>query len=392
VSADSRNRVDFLYVNIGRGHPHYLDGIIECLQPESVGAVSDVFGLTSGLTRRAWDTVRSLYHLSGKSAATAALYSRLRKGASYDRSGRVLALLGRQLKSHYSASERTLVVSHPLLVGLLREQRNLVYQHGEMVVPRESVVRGSHRVVVPTAQAGDLLVASGLQPQQVFVSGLCIEPTLAAQAAACFPARMERLAGDAPLCGAFFTTGAEPSAHTTKLVAAVGSVAQAGGTALVFAQKEGKLASRVNAVLAREGMTLAAVGHPSELPHVMPSVLVCQYAERSDLNRFTTRLFGKFDYFVSAAHERSCWALGLGLPMLLITPSIGSYAPLNRDILLGSRVCHPIESRGQARECGVTVERLRRTGQLARMAQAGWQRYDIDGFRCVAGALEAGDL
>ena len=93
-----------------------------------------------------------------------------------------------------------------------------------------------------------------------------------------------------------------------------------------------------------------------------------------------------------ASHERSNWAMGLGLPMLLVDPSLGSYAPLTREVLLQSRVCHLIRSRRDAVESSAVIGRLQRAGELVRMAQMGWGRFDIQGFRCIADALAVGSL
>ena len=58
-------RINFLYTNIGRGHPFYLDGIIECLPPGRVGDVTDVFGETAGLARGLWAGARIIYRSVG---------------------------------------------------------------------------------------------------------------------------------------------------------------------------------------------------------------------------------------------------------------------------------------------------------------------------------------
>jgi hypothetical protein len=392
VNSGSGNPVNFLYINIGRGHPHYLDGIVECMRQEAVGDVADVFGLTSGLSRGAWNVVRLAYQGSGSGTPISTVYNRLRLHADYNRSWGLHHILGGQLRRHYLDDETRLVVSHPLIVALMREKPNLVYQHGEIVAPRESWVRGGHRIVVPTGRVADTLAANGFTREQIFVSGLCIEPALLTQAEAAFHARIERLAGPTPLCGAFFATGAEPRPHIARLVAAAVSVVQAGGTALIFASAVGQLASRAETEFTATGVELVCARTLDEVPRHIPDALLCLYSHRSELNELTARLFGMFDYFVSAAHERSNWAMGLGLPMLLIGPSLGSYAPLNREVLLQSRVCHLIESRRDAVESSVVIGRLQRAGELVRMAQMGWGHFDIQGFRCIADALAVGSL
>ena len=66
MTPDSQTAIEFLYTNIGRGHPHYLDGIVESLSKERVGRVTDVFAVSAGIERAAWKTVRTVYRVGGR--------------------------------------------------------------------------------------------------------------------------------------------------------------------------------------------------------------------------------------------------------------------------------------------------------------------------------------
>ncbi|UCG86770.1 MAG: hypothetical protein JSW71_23225 [Gemmatimonadota bacterium] len=384
---DGGTRVNFLYTNIGRGHPHYLDGIIECLEPQYVGQVADVFALASGVSLGVWRLARYLYHTAGSSGVTASLYSRLRANADYNRWGAVNRVLAGGLRQRFLSDETPLVVAHPLLVSALRDRPAVFYQHGEIAAPRESLVRGEHTVFVPTAHTADAFLAAGIASTHVVVSGLCIERGLVTQAEAAFHARLARLSGKAPLCGAFFSTGAEPRLHVTKLVEAALSTVRRGGRVFVFATEAGSFGARLVAKFSQAGVHLEHVRTVEAMRDRNHDAVLCLYSNRRELNELTAEIFTQCDYVVSAAHERASWALGLGLPMFVVDPSLGSFAPGNRELILRRGVGQPIRSKVEAVQLGSTIERLRSSGDLARMAESGWGRFDIDGFRRIARVL-----
>jgi len=115
---------------------------------------------------------------------------------------------------------------------------------------------------------------------------------------------------------------------------------------------------------------------------------LCLYSKRSELNQLTARFFAEFDYFVAPAHERTNWALGIGLPMYVVDPTHGSFAPLNRGFLLNAGVAVPLRNVTEAALLAETIEVQRRSGRLQEMADAGWRRYDIVGFQNIAEMLE----
>ncbi len=116
--------------------------------------------------------------------------------------------------------------------------------------------------------------------------------------------------------------------------------------------------------------------------------MLCLYDGRRELNQLTERLFGGFDYVMAPSHERTNWALGLGLPMFVVDPPLGSFSPLNRQFLLTCSVAKIISDQGQASGFGETLARLRRSGELRAMAEAGWRRFDTQGFRHIAEMLQ----
>jgi hypothetical protein len=373
------DRINFLYTNIGRGHPHYLDGIVECLPPERIGSVTDVFKETSGLARAGWSLARSAYLGGARHPSLTALYNRLRARGDYNRGGLLQSAMGRPLQRLYLGDPLPLVVAHPLLAAILKQKHNLLYQHGELVAPRESWVEGRYRTIVPTAATADAFISAGIAAESLFVSGLCIEPALVGQAESAFNTRLDRLAGSGPLCGAFFSSGAEPRAHVELLVAAARSAVAAGGRALVFARRDGALMTRLGGAL--------TVHPPEPRGEAREVIALCLYDGRRELNELTARSFGDFDYFVAPAHERAHWALGLGLPTFVVEPSVGSFAPLNRELLLAAGVAGKIYDLDAAASFGELLCMRHRTGELRAMAESGWGRFDTQGFQNIAEML-----
>jgi hypothetical protein len=132
-------------------------------------------------------------------------------------------------------------------------------------------------------------------------------------------------------------------------------------------------------------LTDAEAPHPAHPPR---QALLCVYRTRRALVHLSAARFGRWDYACGPAHERSHWALGLGLPLFLVDPQIGAYAPLNHARLLAEGVALPLSG---AADFGARLADLRRTGALARLAAAGWGRYAIDGFARAAEAVLASD-
>ena len=380
--------INFLYTNIGRGHPFYLDGILEALVRRGniklVKSESDVFDVSRGLSRFAWQAARWMYRKGSSPGIVAAMYKKLRSSADYNRPGAILRLMGRDLRRRFSLDPNPVVVAHPTLVAILKGRHGLIYQHGELVTPTEEVVAGASKVLVPTDGAAAPFIDFGYDSRDVVVTGLCIEPSLVRQAGDAFAARLKRVGGDNPLIGTFFSSGAEPRRHIEKLVRAAASAASHGGKALLFAQRDGLLANQAARGFTMKGIEFGSVDSRQFLPADLPPALIVQYASRREENGFMAQLFPMFDYLVAPSHERTNWALGLGLPMFVVGPQIGPFAPLNCELLVHAGVAEQIDSNSAADAFGERLNHLRATGKLVEMAKAGWGKYRIDGFDKIA--------
>lgn len=376
--------VDFLYVNIGRGHPFYLDGIHACLPEAAVGNVRDVLDLCRGPAGGFWRLARWLYTRGSSRGGSRPLYSRLRRCLPFDRPSPLLRWLGAPLARARPAAPRSLLVSHPLVVAMLPPDARIYYQHGELAVPREALLQGPHHVLVPDQNAASVFLKAGFAPEKVLVTGLCIEPPLVAQASTAYPARKQRLASDIPLTGAFLSSGAEPRLHVHALVEAAVSAVSSGGGVMLIARLDGEFHAHAVTTFAARGLPLVlADAEAAAAPKSTERATLYVYRTRRALQHITAQRFPLWDYFCAPPHERSHWALGLGLPMFIVDPPIGTFAPLNRERLLAEGVAEAL-SPDAGSSFAARLNAMRADGTLIGMAEAGWGRYNINGFARAA--------
>lgn len=384
-SDSGRRGVDFLYTSIGRGHAFYLDGIRACLPEDVVGHVCDAERSWHGSSRWFWKAAELAYRWGASGPRVAAFYSRFRGGRKYGDSSNWIQWLRRGLDPDFTRRQSLLVVGHPILAATLNDRPGLIYQHGEVSAPREACVDGDFAVCVPLASTADAMVGAGVSRRRIFVSGLCVEPGLVAQAEKAFEVRRARIESRAPLSGAFFSSGAEPIPHVRQLSAAMMSLVQTGGHAIAFARSGGRLASTVIRLFSRAGVPLEV--RRADLvqgAHDPAAARLCLFDTRQELDAGTALHFPRFDFVMAPSHERTHWALGLGLPMVIVDPPIGSYAPLNHTVLLNAGVAVRLGDVGPVRDFGRGMHRLRGAGTMSAMAEHGWRRHRIDGFSSIA--------
>jgi hypothetical protein len=123
------------------------------------------------------------------------------------------------------------------------------------------------------------------------------------------------------------------------------------------------------------------------IPPDLPPVLLVEHQNRREETILSGRLFPEFDYVVAPAHERTNWGIGLGLPMFILEPSKGTFAPLNLQLLRDHQVAISLSGMNHAASFGVRLDTLRNRGTLLAMARSGWRRYDITGFETIASFL-----
>ncbi len=391
---DKQQQIDFLTTGVGRGHRFYLEGLRAAVQrcnPEietGLFLAPDVSGAVAGL---GWRLIMQLYRKGSSSGIFGSWYRHLRSqnGANaHSEPGKALQLFGAGLRRWWQSRGNPLIVDHPLLVRLLSTGKRvppLIYIHGELVAPAESLVHGADITIVPTEDVKRQFAEAGIAPNSIFVSGICIEKSLTDLAEQASHLRLKRLRESATLTGAYFSSGAEPLEHCRLILSAVRSCpVQSSDSqnrrqqrALVFAVEEGRLAD----MLATSGML------------EKPGVRLLTYKSMSDEERQLAQAFTEIDYYVAPAHERTNWAVGLGLPFFALLPCFGSYAPLNLQLAQRHAHAKTVASIPDAERFSETLNELQHSGELETMNCFGARYGDsppnaINGFENGAKMIE----
>ena len=128
---DKNRKIEFLYTNIGRGHPFYLDGIIDTLIRRGAIKImrgeSNVFEVSTGLARLGWKTADWFYKRGSSSGFLGVFYNLVRAGYNYDRPDLMLKFMGRDIHKKFSASPHPLLVAHPILAGILKNKKEIIF-------------------------------------------------------------------------------------------------------------------------------------------------------------------------------------------------------------------------------------------------------------------------
>lgn len=386
-----KSKLNFLYTNIGRGHPFYLDGIVELVEESERFelSISDVFESSSDISYLSWQLAKSLYKIGSTDSIVGRTYNKLRDSSEFNRQSLAMRIMGRDIEKKYYNDSAPLIVAHPILVGIFSGRENLFYQHGELAVPKQAVVAGAEYVFVPTDKTAEPFIKSGYSSSSVIITGLCIEPCLVKQASQAFEKRLSRLDSSETLTGGFFSSGAEPKPHIKKLVLAAVSAIEQGHKVIVFAQKSGNLAKVIEREFENRKLELVSInGSSQNIEFENKSIsMLCLHTNRKTEMELTCKYFDQLDFLVAPSHERTNWAMGLGLPMFILEPAIGPFSPLNREILLESGVAECLNSAEDSKRFGNKLNELKKSRKLQQMSESGWGKLPITGFRAISDFL-----
>jgi hypothetical protein len=370
VTRPAGSRLLAISTGIGRGHPSYLDSVLSALYDQP-GPGKDVVSLMTldqvctGTCRGAWNLARSRYRTGARGGLFTVAYNRLRRGAP----GRwQLQLLGADLERFCAGFTGICLVEHPLVARILAPVCRVAYLHGEIAAPASGAVPGTWRTFVPLESTASELQASGVERSALSVTGLVVEPELVRLTESAFETRLRRLNSNTPLTIGFFTSGAYPKPHLARIVAGVKSCLDTGHRPVVFAGTNRAEAERLRRTLVSAGLG--------------DSGIICSGTRRQETAR-TAELFPQMDVMIAAAHERTNWAVGLGLPLFALQPDIGPFAPLNRAFAEQAGVARPLDLAG-AGTLGSDLTRLRDSGALTAMADSGYDRLPTDGVARIA--------
>jgi hypothetical protein len=333
---------------IGRGHPEYLRSVLTYLPDVPIVKATGI----------GWQIARRLYRLGSYGGIHTVLYNRLRAGKKPSRL--ILWSLQSPELDRLKNTSGIVFTDHPLVSHLLAPYCPVAYLHGEIAAPPVCAIPAARFIFVPVQNTAERLIAFGVNPDAVSVTGLVIEPELLKVAETGFQLRLQRIASHEPLNIGFFLSGASPRPHIKAILTAAHSVLNARFRPFIFCGVDYKTArlfkKKINC----------------------PVYVFSLYSEETTS---TAQLLPQIDLFVAATHERTNWAVGLGLPMFALLPHIGPFAPLNFQFARNQGVCLPLENPAKF---GSYILTLRNQGKLLQMAHAGWNKYPINGAKKIA--------
>ncbi len=387
--SDKTSRIHALYTNIGRGHPSYLDSLL-CVLREKYPEIqsSTVFEESRGFSLLGWKCVSRLYRMSGKGGIRTNLYNLIRRRAQRGSKDSLASrILGRDLKRSFENFKGICLVEHPIAAKALADVCRVWYVHGEIAAPAECAIKGVERILVPLEETKQKLVSLGADERSVIVCGLMIEPGLVDGAEEAFRRRLERIKSDRALTIGFFTSGAYPKEHMEKIILSARSVLESKMKAVVFCgtnpdkyQWIKKQLGDIQVRMVEDKIEGSADDRQFDLK------LVARKTRQEDTQR-AVELIPGLDAFVAASHERTNYAVGLGLPMFVLFPLIGTFALQNFEFAQKQGAAFPVESLGKAKNLGQLLKGLRQGGQLVQMARNGFGMHEIKGAEVAVHSL-----
>jgi hypothetical protein len=285
--------------------------------------------------------------------------------------------LGSGLKIDNEETPAIYLVEHPLVARILANRGLPVfYIHGEIAAPEECVIPGITKCFVPLEFTKERIVGCGATPESIIVTGLVIEPELVSTAENNYNLRLARLNSNEPLTIAFFISQAYPKPHINKIMAAIDSVIEKGMKAIVFTGTEPKKAQQM-----KNRLDLIRERNPKFNAENLKIIIS---NSRPAENQKTAELMKEVDIIVAASHERTNWAIGLGLPIFVLFPLIGTYAKQNFDFAYDRGVALPITNNDDAGNLGDRLNNLCGRSILKEMMQNGFSTCSLDGARFIA--------
>jgi hypothetical protein len=378
-----------LSTEIGRGHPNYLDNVCQLLVQKFPNLVcTDVFEQSQVFSLLFWKLVRKAYLLGGKGGLFTKIYNQIRKKQKIRDKSIFLKILGKDLRKNFSGFKGICLVEHPLVAQILKDVCRVFYVHGEMAAPLECAVTGVGKIFVPLEESKENLVRFGVNPINIEVTGLLIEPGLVKNAKEIFEARLERIKKENPLTVGLFTSGAYPKKHLEKILKGVNSVVEQGMRGIIFAGTNFKKYLELKEKLKNGGLKISEDIEDSFEKEKDWEVKLVWRNSRPKGTQREVKLFSQLDCFVAAPHERTNWAVGLGLPMFVLFPLIGTFAPQNLSLALKQKVAYSLDTLEKATNLGKIIIELKENGKLQEMAENGFDFYKIDGVEKTVGLLE----
>jgi len=372
--------------DIGRGHPNYLDSLLSLLKKKYPHIVCrTVFEESKGISLLSWRFLLWLYRISGKGGLATKFYRLIRKrspGSSSD--SFALKILGRDLKRSYNNYRGICLVDHPIIAKALANVCRVWYVHGEIAAPEECAIAGVEKILVPLEETKQKLVACGAVKEAIEVCGLMIEPGLVDDAEIYYHKRLERINSGQTLTVGFFTSGAYPKEHMEKIILGARSVIEAKMKAIIFCGTNSHKFRWVRNEFENSRVKIIEDNKETFNRDIDYDLLLVFRKTRQEDTQRAVELVPLLDVFAAASHERTNWSVGLGLPMFVLFPLIGTFASQNFEFSQKQKVVYPLDSSEKAKNLGEILYGLRKSSQLLQMVENGFGVFSIKGIDIAA--------
>lgn len=378
-----------IYTDIGRGHPSYLDSVLLSLKWHHKPvyrriAQTNVFEISRGLSLTGWRAVRSAYRLGSRGGFISSIYSRFRSSRSeFDPKSAVVRILQRDLLEYLSGYKGICIVAHPLVANMLKKEHRVFYVHGEIAAPPESAVRDIERVYVPLGATAEKMRSYGVDPEYIVKTGLVLEPMILNDLSGVIFDRQVRLdSRDAKPAVGFAISGAYPREHVRFMTESAIALLEYGCKVRFFWGSNTVEANRLQLHLIKAGFEPVITSVPYEPVQFDPAVIVT--GRREIETTISTKYIPQLDLLVAAPHERTNWAVGAGLPIAALTPTIGSFAPENLAFILERGCGFAVSTRDPADKLVSQIVRYTKSGKIIDMVRSGTTMKNIKGAKRIA--------
>ncbi len=333
-----------VYTDIGRGHPNYLDSALRAVEnrleklPKSI-KVTSVFEISKGMSLFGWKTIRRIYRSGAQGGLASFLYNKAR-GPQTDgtQKKKTIKVLGKSLRKYFEGYDGIVLAAHPILAQILGDACRVFYIHGEIASPLEFDISNAEKILAPLQKTADAFTAAGISRDKIIITGLMLEPELAAETELINAERLNRLESGGKTTIGFYTSGAYPKIHVWQIIEAADHILKNNlGNIIISCGTEKRHFERFNSAFGQ----YEPITDREQFKQGESRILLQHDPDRQGLTLQEIDMLHRIDLAVMAAHERTNWTIGLNLPTIFLKPNIGNFSPGNHEYALEHGIVFP---------------------------------------------------
>ncbi|MCS7250633.1 MAG: hypothetical protein N2323_06880 [candidate division WOR-3 bacterium] len=289
---------------IGRGHPNYLNLLKKELN-------IPYFYIEIPLNISIVKLLNFLYKNSPKNLITLYGYNLLRKKGEIPNF--FIKKIKKEIEKFLPKERHLIIVSHPILAKALEDREDIYYLHCENAFPKEAKCNAK-KIFAPLEITKKKAISYGIEKEKIVITNLFLEEELISLKEVAYEKRLERIKNKEKLSCAIFLSGAYPKVHIKKIFKYIKYLSLNNIRTFLFS-----------------GINYSYYLYFQRKLFIEGIYVIRSKDWEEEIKKFK-EIFLDIDFFISASHERTNWALGLSLPMFVLTPFIGSYAKENYEI------------------------------------------------------------